>query len=323
MPFSNPNIDPSRMPRVRRGVEGWLRAIFLEDWSLKLLALAITLGLWFGVTGQRTPATIRLSNVQLNFRLPNDMEISNDPPDKVDAILTGSKESLDRLNSRNLIAFVDVSGYTQGMHTIRLMRDTVTMDLPDGVRIDAIDPNLVALRLDQREVREIPVEVTFEGKLPDGYELRKVTSTPGQVKVRGPASSIRAVTRATTEKVSLDGLMANTTIAQVSIDIADDKLTVSDPVVSVSLEIGEQRVEKTLSNVVTRESSGAITRPQAATVTLYGPRSLLDKLSSDQLQIVLEMSADGSITHRLILPPGMEGQVELRSTNPSGFSIVK
>ncbi|HYV25663.1 MAG TPA: hypothetical protein VE969_10555 [Pyrinomonadaceae bacterium] len=30
----------------------WLRRIFVEDWSLKLLALAITLVLWFLVTGR-------------------------------------------------------------------------------------------------------------------------------------------------------------------------------------------------------------------------------------------------------------------------------
>lgn len=32
--------------------ERWLRRIFIEDWSLKLLALAITLVLWFVVSGR-------------------------------------------------------------------------------------------------------------------------------------------------------------------------------------------------------------------------------------------------------------------------------
>ena len=32
--------------------ESWLRRIFIEDWSLKLLALAITLVLWFVVSGR-------------------------------------------------------------------------------------------------------------------------------------------------------------------------------------------------------------------------------------------------------------------------------
>ncbi|HEY0547458.1 MAG TPA: CdaR family protein [Pyrinomonadaceae bacterium] len=315
--------EPGRIARVGRGAEGWLRAIFLEDWSLKLLALAITLGLWFGVTGQRTPATIRLSSVQLNFRLPSEMEISNEPPDKVDAILTGSKESLDRLNSRNLIAFVDVSGYQQGTHTVRLMRDTVTMDLPEGVHIDAIDPNLVALRLEPRAVREVPVEVQLDGKLPDGYELKSATTTPAKVRLRGPASHIDKVSSVQTEKISLNNLTANTNIAQASVTINDDKVTISDPVVSVLLEIGEQRIEKSFTGVPVRESSGATARPQSATVTLYGERSVLEKLRAEDMQIILDAAEDGSINTRLSLPPGVEGRVELRNTKPTGFTIIK
>lgn len=323
MSYREVKNEPGRIERVQRGAEGWLRAIFLEDWSLKLLALAITLGLWFGVTGQRTPATIRLSNVQLNFRLPNAMEISNEPPDKVDAILTGSKEALNRLNSRNLIAFVDVSGYQQGMHTVRLMRDTVTMDLPEGVHIDGVDPNLVALRLEPREVRDVPVEVELDGKLPEGYELRGVRASPAQVKVRGPASSVNALTRVLTEKISLKDLTSSTNIAQASINIGDEKITVSDPVVGVHLEIGEQRIEKSFSGITVRESSGATARPQTATVMIYGARSAIEKLRSEDMQIVLDVSGDGSITPRLSVPSGMEGSISLRSTTPSGFTITR
>lgn len=322
MPYREED-EPGRIARVQRGAEGWLRAIFLEDWSLKLLALAITLGLWFGVTGQRTPATIRLSSVQLNFRLPGEMEISNDPPDKVDAILTGSKESLDRLNSRNLIAFVDVSGYQQGTHTVRLMRDTVTMDLPEGVHIDAIDPNLVALRLEPRVTREVPVEVQFDGKLPDGYELRGVTASPSQVRLRGPASHVDKVGKVQTEKISLNDLKSNTNVAQASVTITDDKVTISEPVVSVFLEIGEQRVEKSFSGVAVRENNGAEARPQSAIVNVYGERTLLDRLRAEDMQLILDVAEDGSITTRLLLPPDMQGRIELRNTKPTGFTIIK
>jgi YbbR domain-containing protein len=322
MPYREDN-EPGRIARVQRGAEGWLRAIFLEDWSLKLLALAITLGLWFGVTGQRTPATIRLSSVQLNFRLPGEMEISNEPPDKVDAILTGSKESLDRLNSRNLIAFVDVSGYPQGTHNVHLMRDTVTMDLPEGVHIDAIDPNIVALRLEPRVVREVPVEVQLDGKLPDGFELRGVTVMPSKVRLRGPASHVEKVSAVQTEKISLNSLTANTNVSQASVTISDGKVTISDPVVSVNLEIGEQRFEKSFTGVAVRENGGAAARPQSAVVTVYGERSVLEKLRAEDMQLILDVAEDGSITTRLSLPSGVEGRVELRSTKPTGFTIVK
>ena len=48
MPFRETN----RIASERGSAERWLRRIFIEDWGLKLLALAITLGLWFVVSGR-------------------------------------------------------------------------------------------------------------------------------------------------------------------------------------------------------------------------------------------------------------------------------
>ena len=48
MPFR----ESTQFDIARRPAERWLRRIFIEDWSLKLLALAITLVLWFVVSGR-------------------------------------------------------------------------------------------------------------------------------------------------------------------------------------------------------------------------------------------------------------------------------
>lgn len=48
MPFRESN----RYTSAPGSVEHWLRRIFIEDWSLKLLALAIALVLWFMVSGR-------------------------------------------------------------------------------------------------------------------------------------------------------------------------------------------------------------------------------------------------------------------------------
>jgi hypothetical protein len=48
MPFNESRIES----RAQSTAERWLRRIFIEDWGLKLLALAITLVLWFGVSGR-------------------------------------------------------------------------------------------------------------------------------------------------------------------------------------------------------------------------------------------------------------------------------
>jgi hypothetical protein len=47
-----PLRETRRLPEPSNAIERWLRRIFIEDWSLKLLALAITLVLWFLVSGR-------------------------------------------------------------------------------------------------------------------------------------------------------------------------------------------------------------------------------------------------------------------------------
>lgn len=324
MPFRELDEETGRVTRLQREARSWLRRIFIEDWNLKLLALAITLGLWFGVTGQRAPATIRLRGVQLNFQLPANMEISNDPRTEVEVTLTGSKRDLERINSRDLVAYVDVSDRKPGERVVQLTPGRVQIELPEGVRIDDIEPGTVPLRLEPRVEREVEVEARLEGKLPEGYELRAINITPNRVRVRGPASHVNELQKALTETIPLEGRTENFAVTQTAIDITDQKVDVIDTIVNVYLEIGEQRIEKSFAGVAVRESStGAPARPETASVTVYGARSAIEKLRSEDMQLVLDVGEDGAITPRLVLPPEMQGRVELRSTKPAGFTIIR
>ena len=109
MPFQDEDEVTTSDPRpAPNRVEKMLRRIFIEDWSLKLLSLAIAIVLWLLVTGQNQPVTAHV-NVQLNFIRPPSLEISNDPPRTVDVMLTGSRNKLDDLTSLDLVATVDIS----------------------------------------------------------------------------------------------------------------------------------------------------------------------------------------------------------------------
>jgi YbbR domain-containing protein len=317
------DVAPRGSSRWTREAKSWLREIFIEDWNLKLLAIAITLGLWYAVTGQRTHSTVRLRNVQLQFRLPEEMEISNEPRDMVEVVLTGSKRELDRIKRGDLVAYVDISRYAPGERVVQLTRDSVTMDLPEGIRVDDIEPNVVPLRLEPRIEGLIAAEARLDGNLPEGQELYGVHITPDKVRVRGPASHINALQKAPTELISLAGRKESFNVQQAAIEISDQRVNVLDTVVNVSVEIGEQRIEKSFAGIPVRESTGATARPEIATVTLYGPRSLIEQLRAESMQILLDEGADGSITPRLILPAEVEGRVVLRSTRPAGFSIIR
>jgi YbbR domain-containing protein len=326
MAFSEIEDDaeaPRQRSRLSREVRAWLREIFVEDWNLKLLALAITLGLWYAVTGQRTPSTTRLRNVQLQFRLPEEMEISNEPRDIVEVVLTGNKRELDLIRRSDPVAYVDISRYAPGERVVQLTRDSVTMDLPEGVRIDDIEPSVVPLRLEPRVEGRVPVEARLDGKLPEGYELYGVRVMPDTVRVRGPASHINALQKAPTEVISLAGRKESFSLEQAAIEVSDQRVNVLDTIVNVAVDIGEQRIEKSFAGLMVSEASGAMARPATASVTLYGPRSVIEQLRPENMQILLDVGMDGAITPRLVLPSGMGDRVQLRSINPPGFSIIR
>jgi YbbR domain-containing protein len=122
---SDPRPAPTRAEKL-------LRRIFIEDWSLKILSLAIAIVLWMLVTGQNQPVTAHV-NVQLNFIRPPALEISNDPPRTVDVMLTGSRNKLDDLTSLDLVATVDISDQRSGERVLRLA-DKAQIILPQASR---------------------------------------------------------------------------------------------------------------------------------------------------------------------------------------------
>jgi YbbR domain-containing protein len=301
----------------------WLRALVFEDWTLKILALAITLGLWYAVTTQRAPATMRLRAVQLDFILPESVEIGNDPVNEVDITLEGSQGKLAELNARNLIARADVTDLRPGDRVARLSDKNLTMDLPDGVRIVEITPRSLTLHLETVVEREVPVEVRFEGEPPEGFKRDRIQVTPPSVRVRGPESHAAIVARAFTETISLTGQRETLTLPQVAVDIEDHKVTPLDPTVAVRVEITEEQTERRFANVPVRSAAGGTVAPTTATVTLRGPRSIVETLRPEDVRLVLELVDDGKPAPRLSLPPSAQGRIELVSTNPSEFAVNK
>jgi YbbR domain-containing protein len=305
---------------TRGAARRWLRALLFEDWTLKTLALLITLGLWYAVTTQRAPATMRLHNVPLEFVLPENVEIGNDPAKVVEVTLQGSRGKLDEMNVANLVARADVTALRPGDRVARLS-DTVRMDLPEDVHIVEVTPRSVTLHLETVVERDVPVEARFEGELPEGFRRTSVMVTPERVRVRGPESHVAAVDRAFTETISLADLRESRTFQQVAVDITDHKVTPLDAAVGVRVEVTEEQSERRFTNVPVRTPSGAAVAPATANVTLRGPRSVVESLRPEDVRLVVEPSEGSPAAPRLLLPPAAQGRVELVSTSPSQFSF--
>ena len=304
-----PPAPPSRLDKM-------LRRVFIEDWSLKLLSLAIALVLWLLVTGQNQPVTAHV-NVQLNFIRPPAFEISNDPPRSVDVMLTGSRNKLDDLTTLDLVATVDISDQRAGERVLRLA-DKAQISLPQGVKVDGFQPSAIPVRLEPIVERQVPIEPKLEGQAANGYEVYGVRPSKGSVTLRGPESRVLALQKVQTETIWLGNHKDSFMATNVAIDVPDPKVDLLDPVVNVEVDIGERRVEKSVAGVAVTAADGSRVQPAIASVTMLGPSSLVDSLKPEDLKVVVDGNGP-----KLQLPPALNGKVLMKSIQPGSFLIDK
>jgi YbbR domain-containing protein len=305
MPFQDVDEVETSDPRVPSRAAKLARKIFVEDWGVKLLSLAIALVLWLVVTGQNEPVMAHV-NVQLNFIRPQGLEISNDPPRTVDVVLTGSRSKLDDLTALDLVATVNLSDQQPGERVLRLA-DKAAISLPQGVKVDGFQPSAIPIRLEQIIERQVVVEPKLEGKPAEGYQVYGVRPSKTAVMVRGPESRVNALQKLETESIWLSGHKQTFTAENLGLDVPDAKVDLLDPVVTVQVEIAELAVEKTYSGVP--NGSGP-----PMTITVSGPPSILDKLRSEDLRIESSPIGNGSqMQRKLRVAPELEGRVTLKS----------
>lgn len=283
------------------------RKIFLDDWTMKLIALVITLGLWLGITGLRTPITRRITGVPLNLRVANDLEVTNSPVAEITLTIAGDKAKIDQINQRDLIASLDLSEIPAGDRVVPVAPENISIELPAGVKLEAVAPSTIPVKLEKIVERDVPVKAVTEGDLTEGFEIYSSQPAPVSVRVSGPESFVRPLDSVSTERINIENRQEDFTARQVSLNVVNPKVRLIDrTVVDVIFRIGEERIEKTFNPLLKTEKG-----ERRIPVRLYAPRSIIENLRPEDVKIEL-VRTDSSEFPKVILPSGLEEKVEIR-----------
>ena len=283
------------------------RKIFLEDWLIKLTALAITFALWLGVTGLQAPLTTRLSGVTFSPLVSNDLEITNSPTQEVDIVITGDKRKIDQLNPRDLVVSLDLTDVKAGERTLQITPQNVTVDLPSGVKIDKIQPDKIAIKLEKVEEYDVPIRVEIEGNTASGFEVYESKVIPEKVRVRGPKSFVESLNFVLTEKINISGLKADFTAKQIPLNVVNPKVSLVNVVsTTVLIRIGRKRIERLFVIPYSTDS-----RAGKASVTLYGPDNVLENMTIDDLNVE-ERNESGVVRLEVILSDRIKADVKIK-----------
>ncbi len=267
--------------------------------------MVITVALWLGVTGLKTLKTGRFRNIPLIIRVGNDIEITNSPVQEVDLIILGDEGKLEHLNSRNLVVSLDLSDIAAGDRAVQITPENVNVELPNGFKLEEIQPNKIAVKLERVEERDITVKAETEGSIAENYEIYSETVSPLKVRVRGPESFVRTLDFVSTEKINLENRDADFTVRQVALNVINPKITLLDTAVDVAFRVGEKRIERLFVVPVQAEN-------KRASVILFGGRSIIESLKPEDLRVESVKNEAGETTLKLTLPAEIQDQIEIR-----------
>jgi hypothetical protein len=301
---------PKLREPIRLSIKHVLRKIFLDDWTLKLTALVITLALWFGVTGLSTPTTKRFS-VPLIPSISTNVEIINTPREEVDIVVSGDKRRVDQISRSDLVATLDLRDVSPGDWVISLSPETVSVTLPQGVKLVEVQPNRIPINLEAVEEKDVDVKVVLSGTLAPGYEVYSASALPAKVRVRGPASFVRTLQNVETDPVDIASRDKDFTARQVPVGVSNRKASVLNTVVDVVFRIGERRIERTFSLPIPQSLFPiAGIEGRNALFTVYGPRTAVQAARESDFRIEPAPSEGGQ--PRVVLPPELESIAEVR-----------
>lgn len=167
----------------------------------KLLALGASLVLWYVFAGEVEVATSLPVVVQYR-NIPQDLEISSEPPERIFLKLRGPAARLRGEDLAQATVVLDLSSVAApGEQTFAI--DPETIGLPPGVHLLRAVPSQIRLTFERRAVRDVPVEVRYSGPPPPGYRLVKQQVSPASVRVVGPESRVARLEAVSTDAVDL------------------------------------------------------------------------------------------------------------------------
>lgn len=179
------------------------RRFFLRNLGLKLLALAIALGAWFALSGQRRERISERSyRIPLSLiNIPDRTMVASPLPGGVDVRVRGPFTALRQLEPEKLEAVIDLRSAPPGERLYRFAPEDI--NVPPEVEIIAIAPAEVRVALDRIAEKLLPIMPALSGDVAAGSQVVDVTANPRIARVVGPATALEKMTEVGTEPISL------------------------------------------------------------------------------------------------------------------------
>lgn len=266
----------------------------VDNWAAKVLSVAAAIVLF--MFHRMSALEERYFSVPLAVRTDGDLVPASSYPRAVRITLRGEANSVFALQENDIEAYIDLARYKgEGVYKAPvLVRKKGAASGVDPLEVN-VDPLEVAVAVEFKATKTVPVTPSFRGYLESGFELSSYAIEPSSVELSGPASVVQRIADITTDFIELSGRKEDFS--------ARVKLLNRDPLVSLAGEgsvdfrgsIQQSVMIKTLDRlpiILTGLKPGLIALPQVnfGTVKFQGSQNDLEAYLPEASLLSLDCS---------------------------------
>jgi YbbR domain-containing protein len=245
-------------------------------WAVVHLDQTSTTGNGFSTTQERTIYNVKVTPIYDE----NKFHIQSMDPTEVMIRLEGKESALKKVRTDQYQIVLDLSKAKVGENTLSLM----AKDFPSGVKV-SIFPPYAKVVLEEKQTKEVPVQVNLIGNPAPGYTAGQPVAKPNRVLLTLPSGLMDAAITVRAD-VNIDNAESAVTkqVKLVALDQNGNELnvTINPPVVDVEVPITQPFKRMPLQLKMTGEPAPGYSvssfQPSVDQITVYGPQDLLNTL---------------------------------------------
>lgn len=201
----------------------FLRRYVTNNLGLKLISLALAVGVWLAVA--RDPVDEIPIDVPIEFHnVPANLEISTENIPQAQIRLRGPERLVHRLQASDVHVEIDLQHVNRpGERTFDVTAEQV--EKPHDLSVVQIVPAQFRLTFDTRLTKTVEVHPRVIGTFATGRQIAKIEVNPSSIQITGPQKRVEAVEAAITDPIDVSGTMERNSFVT--------HAYVSDPMVQV------------------------------------------------------------------------------------------
>lgn len=182
-----------------------LKKFFLNNWQLKTIALLLAVFVWAIISGREKTYSEKTLKIPIEIinASPN-LEVVSLQPEEARIALRASANLLSKLHPENVTIKIDLKNVSGSGKSNYFAEDY--LEIPDQIQVVSIHPKMIEVLVEEFGTKELPVKISFRGRLKKPLILKEAKVTPDRVTVIAYKSQLNGLSAVFTEDIDLNDI---------------------------------------------------------------------------------------------------------------------